>query len=55
MNRSIQIVRQLEQDFDPYLMIFQELKGKIIEAAPITMVLQRKEEIKEALNFFLFF
>jgi len=54
MNRSIQIVRQLEQDFYPYLVIFQELKKKI-EAAPITMVLQRNEEIKGALNFFLFF
>jgi hypothetical protein len=28
MNRSIKIVRQLEKVFEPYRMMFKELKGK---------------------------
>jgi len=44
MDRSIKIVRELEQVFEPYCILFKELTGKEIKkAAFITMFLQRKE------------
>jgi hypothetical protein len=43
MDRSIKIVRQFEQDFEPYRVMFKELKEKK-RVAPITMFLQRKEK-----------
>ena len=50
MDRNIKIVRELEQVFEPYRVLFKELTGKGIEtkkAAFITMFLQRKERTKK--------
>jgi hypothetical protein len=45
MDRRIKSVRQLEQAFDPYCLIFKELGwggvGGLEEAAPITRVLHK--------------
>jgi hypothetical protein len=43
---SIEIVRQLEQDLEPYCVMFKELKGGTggEQAASITVFLQRKEK-----------
>jgi hypothetical protein len=47
---NIKIVRELEQVFEPYRILFKELTGKEKEtkkAAFITMFLQRKENKKK--------
>jgi hypothetical protein len=47
MDRSMKIFRQLEQDFDPYRMIFLELNWGGRGEAPVTMVLQKKIKNKK--------
>ena len=51
MGRSAKIVRQLEQFFEPYRMMFKELRGGGQEAALITMFLEKT--LKNITLFFL--
>jgi len=44
MDRSINIFRQLRRVFEPYRMMFKELKGGGWEAATTTMFLQKKDK-----------
>jgi hypothetical protein len=51
MSGSIKIARQLEQMFQPYRMMFKELKEK--RAASLTIFPQRKEKTKKILKHIL--
>jgi hypothetical protein len=44
MDRSIKILCQLKQAFEPYCVMSKELMGGKREAAPIKMFLERKEK-----------
>jgi hypothetical protein len=50
LDKSIRIVRQIEQLFEPYCVMCKELKGA--EAASITMCLQRKDKDYKILKLF---
>jgi hypothetical protein len=47
MDTSIKIFRQLRRVFEPYGMMFKELKGEGEEAATITMFLRKKINTKK--------
>jgi len=44
MYRNVRLVRQIKQVFEPYLMMFKELKGTKQEAASIIIFVRKKNK-----------